>query len=46
MIVEHHLVLRACSNFETLPLGHFRAAVRTQQENGQLAAAIAESLSR
>ena len=45
MIVEHHMVLRACANFEALPQGHFRAAVRTQQENGQLAAAIAKSLS-
>jgi threonine-phosphate decarboxylase len=45
MIGEHHIVLRACANFEALPSGHFRAAVRTQQENGQLAAAIAESLS-
>ena len=46
MIVEHHMVLRACANFEALPQGHFRAAVRTQQENGQLAAAIAETLSQ
>jgi threonine-phosphate decarboxylase len=45
MICEHHLVLRTCANFEALPRGLFRAAVRTQRENGQLVAAVAESLS-
>jgi threonine-phosphate decarboxylase len=44
MIAEHHMVLRSCANFEALPRGHFRAAVRTQHENRQLSAAIAESL--
>ena len=45
MIVEHHIVLRPCANFEALSHGHFRAAIRTPQENDRLAAAIAESLS-
>ncbi len=40
MIVEHHLVLRDCSNYEALPPGHLRLAIRTQKENERLIASI------
>jgi threonine-phosphate decarboxylase len=46
LIAEHHLVLRDCSNYESLPLGHLRAAVRTDEENERLIGAIARSLPR
>jgi threonine-phosphate decarboxylase len=46
MIVHHHIVLRGCSNYETLPAGHLRSAVRTEKENRQLIAALKEELSR
>ena len=46
MIVEHHIVLRACSNYEALPAGHLRVAVRTKEQNGKLVEAMAKSLSR
>lgn len=46
MIVEHHIVLRACGNYEALPAGHFRAAVRTEEENRQLIKALEKSLSQ
>ena len=46
MIVEHRVVLRSCANYEALPGGHFRAAIRTQQENHRLAAAVADALCR
>ena len=45
LIVKHHIVLRACTNYEGLPDGHLRAAVRTEQENMRLTKAVAESLS-
>jgi len=45
MIVKHHLVLRNCSNYEGLPAGHFRAAVRTETENKTLIQAISKFLS-
>jgi len=45
MIVEHGIVLRACANYEGLPGGHLRAAVRTNPENARLIAALAASLS-
>jgi len=40
MILEHHLVLRNCSNYESLPEGHLRCAVRTELENEALLRAI------
>jgi threonine-phosphate decarboxylase len=46
MIVEHHIVLRTCSNYEALSSEHVRAAVRTERENEQLVGAAFESLSR
>jgi threonine-phosphate decarboxylase len=45
MIVAHQIVLRACTNYEALPAGHFRVGVRTQEENVRLSTAISESLS-
>lgn len=44
MIVEHHIVLRDCSNYEALPPGHFRAAVHAEEKNEQLVRAVAASL--
>jgi len=44
LIVEHRIVLRSCANYEALPAGHFRAAIRTQSENKKLATAVAKSL--
>jgi threonine-phosphate decarboxylase len=46
MIARHHIVLRDCSNYEELPAGHLRTAVRTEKENHQLIAALKEELSR
>lgn len=40
LICEHRIVLRDCSNFESLPAGYFRCAVRTPKENAQLVAAL------
>ncbi|WP_213804260.1 threonine-phosphate decarboxylase [Granulicella sp. dw_53] len=45
MIVEHHIVLRDCTNYQALPPGHLRAAVRTTQENDRLVEALEKSLS-
>jgi threonine-phosphate decarboxylase len=45
MILEHHLVLRNCSNYEGLSGGHFRCAVRTVSENEVLVRAISKVLS-
>ena len=44
MIIEHGIVLRACANFDGLPSGHFRAAVRTREQNNRLTAALAQTL--
>jgi threonine-phosphate decarboxylase len=44
MIAKHHMVLRNCSNYETLPLGHIRTAVRTVEENNRLVTAITQML--
>jgi len=44
MIVEHGIVLRACTNYEGLPKGFFRAAVRTEEENSRLIEALIETL--
>lgn len=40
LIVEHSIVLRDCSNFETLLSGHLRCAVRTPNENVRLVSAL------
>ena len=45
MILDHHLVLRNCSNYEGLPPGHFRCAVRTELENEALLRGISKVLS-
>jgi threonine-phosphate decarboxylase len=45
MIVEHRIVVRACTNYEGLPIGYLRASVRTKEENSRLVAALDESLS-
>jgi len=44
MIAEHHMVLRYCSNYETLPSRHLRTAIRTAEENDKLVGAVAQSL--
>jgi threonine-phosphate decarboxylase len=44
MIVENQMVLRDCSNYEGLPPGYLRAAVRTDRENEQLLKAISLTL--
>ena len=44
MIVQHGIVLRACTNYEGLPHGHFRAAVRTREQNNRLTAVLAQTL--
>jgi threonine-phosphate decarboxylase len=41
MIVDHRIVLRSCANYEGLSAGHFRAAVRTAEENARLLNALA-----
>jgi threonine-phosphate decarboxylase len=46
MIVQHRVVLRSCANYDALADGHFRVAVRTNEENRYLVGALAESLSR
>jgi threonine-phosphate decarboxylase len=45
MIVEHGVVLRACTNYEGLPNEHFRASIRSKEDNVRLIGALAESLS-
>jgi threonine-phosphate decarboxylase len=44
MITEHHIVLRDCSNYETLPSRYLRTAIRTEEENDKLVGAVAQSL--
>ncbi len=44
-IVDHHIVLRNCANYEGLATGHFRAAVRTSEDNVRLYRALKETLS-
>jgi threonine-phosphate decarboxylase len=36
MIIEEHIVLRSCANFEGLAAGHLRIAVRSEEENERL----------
>lgn len=40
MIVEHHLVLRNCSDYEALPPGHLRIAVCSERDNEALVRAV------
>jgi threonine-phosphate decarboxylase len=40
MIVDQHIVLRDCANYEALPAGHFRAAIRKEEENRRLVKAL------
>jgi threonine-phosphate decarboxylase len=44
MIIEHHIVLRDCSNYEGLPSRHFRVAVRTEKDNERLLRAVSQAL--
>ncbi|AXC14398.1 L-threonine 3-O-phosphate decarboxylase [Acidisarcina polymorpha] len=44
MIVEHHFVLRDCSNYEALSPGHFRVAVGAQEQSDRLLNAISQLL--
>jgi threonine-phosphate decarboxylase len=46
LIREHHIVLRNCSNYETLPDGHLRTAVRTDAENERLIQALEYEVQR
>jgi threonine-phosphate decarboxylase len=46
LILEHHIVLRDCGNYEGLGVGHFRAAVRTMDENRTLVRGVAEVMAR
>jgi threonine-phosphate decarboxylase len=36
MIIEQQIVLRSCANFEGMPEGHLRIAVRSEPENERL----------
>ena len=44
LIVDHHVVLRCCSNFEGLPRCHLRTAVRSEPENQRLIHALDRAL--
>jgi threonine-phosphate decarboxylase len=46
MIVEEHVVLRSCENFEGLTPGHLRIAVRSEPENSRLIACLERTLTR
>ncbi|WP_263382093.1 pyridoxal phosphate-dependent aminotransferase [Granulicella arctica] len=45
MLIEHHIVLRSCRDYEALSPGHLRVAVRTSEQNSLLVGAIATLLS-
>ena len=45
MIVEEHVVLRSCANFEGLMPGHMRIAVRSELENERLIRGLERVLS-
>jgi threonine-phosphate decarboxylase len=45
MILDHRIVLRNCANYESLPDGHFRAAVRNDSDNDRLIEALMQVLS-
>jgi threonine-phosphate decarboxylase len=42
MIVEHHVVLRSCLNYEALSGEHLRVAVRNERENARLVRAVSQ----
>ena len=44
MILDHHIVLRNCHNFEGLGNGYLRAAVRTELQNEVLVKAVSRAL--
>jgi len=44
MIEEHRIVLRLCSDYEGLPEGYLRAAVRSESENRDLIRALKQTL--
>jgi threonine-phosphate decarboxylase len=44
MIVDQHMVLRDCANYQALPSGHLRTAIRKEEENENLMRAVAEAL--
>jgi threonine-phosphate decarboxylase len=46
MINDHHIVLRSCANFEGLPSGYLRIAVRSEQENAKLISALEVQLAK
>jgi threonine-phosphate decarboxylase len=46
MIERHGIVLRACTNYESLPSGHLRSAVRTELDNARLIEAIRQILTQ
>jgi threonine-phosphate decarboxylase len=46
LILDHHIALRLCDNYEELAGGHLRAAVRLPAENLRLIAAIEQTLHR
>jgi threonine-phosphate decarboxylase len=45
MILEEHIVLRYCANFENLAPEHLRTAVRSEQDNGALVTGLKRALS-
>jgi threonine-phosphate decarboxylase len=44
MILRHGIVLRSCANYEGLDRSYYRVAVRTQEENRRLMAALSSEL--
>lgn len=44
MIRDHQIVLRSCANYDALPPGCFRIAVRNDSENARLIAALRQTL--
>ncbi len=40
LIVDHHIVTRSCANYEGLPPGHLRIAIRREEDNRQLVRAL------
>jgi threonine-phosphate decarboxylase len=46
MILDHHMLLRSCHNYEGLGGGHLRAAVRTELQNEALVKAMCQTLAK
>ena len=44
LLREHHILLRPCLNFESLPPNYLRTAIRTEHENTRLLSALAALL--